>query len=86
MGTSLLGVYLKNEANETETDAELELRLAASGRKRVLGQIEKIRSQLNGLEDQLDIFNTYGLKIITENLDSIESRMFTVALEQKEGR
>ena len=74
------------EVRGNETDAELELRLAESGRKRVLGQIEKIRSQLNGLEDQLEIFNTYGLQVILENLDGIDSRMFTVALEQKERR
>jgi hypothetical protein len=73
------------EIHENETDMELELRLAASGRKRVLGQIERIRSKLNGLEDQLEIFNVYGLRIITENLDSVDSRLFTVALEQKKG-
>lgn len=56
--------------------------LVTKGRSRVRHQIEKIREQLNGLEHQMEIFNSYGLQIITQNLDSVSSTMFMVALDQ----
>lgn len=61
---------------------EEETHLVTKGRSRVRHQIEEIRKQLNGLEDQMDIFNSYGLQIITQNLDSVSSKLFTVALDQ----
>lgn len=56
--------------------------LVTKGRSRVRHQIEKIREQLNGLEYQLEIFNSYGLQIITQNLDHAESILLLVALDQ----
>ncbi|MBW2646244.1 MAG: hypothetical protein JRE23_08715 [Deltaproteobacteria bacterium] len=68
-----------------ETDDALEERLSWAWREKVVGQINEVRTQLDTLENQLSIFNTKGLKILTANLDNLNIAMFSITLDSNDG-